>query len=163
MRLVRTTICVLIAAICSFSFAAEQIKTLTIGKWTVYRQVDAMSDQVSCVGYHATSDDIQLVKDRFYIRVRGGVDSVTLRFDDAPAKSLRLPTKMEQKVGVIIIRDSDFSEAVESKRLRFVAIKTVGGLNEGDLDLRGIQAAHEYILGGCPTPPSSKTSSKAKK
>jgi hypothetical protein len=129
------------------------------GKWKVLRDVDPMTDKVVCTGIYGDSYAIQLVADKLYISVRGGAESLTLRFDDKEPHPLRLATDLEKKVNAYIIDGSDFAELATSHRLRYQIGTLVAGLVHNDLDLTGIGEALESIKAGCPTgtsPPPTK-------
>lgn len=127
-------------------------RTLTSGKWTVLRSIDPMTDKVDCTGIHDGNYRVQLSADGMYIRIAGGIQSVTLRFDDEPARALRLPTKMEKDVRAIILEGGEYEAATKASRLRYAAITLVAGTAQADLDLTGIGEALEHIKAGCPLP-----------
>lgn len=127
-------------------------KTLTVGNWTVLRDVDAMTDKVGCTGIYKGEPSIQLSDSGFYFRVTGGIEAVTLRFDSEPARQMRLATKMEKNIRAIILDGSDFSTVTNSTRLRYQVLTLVSGTQSGDLDLSGIQEALAHIRANCPLP-----------
>ena len=63
----------------------------TPGNWQIRKDVDAMTDKVSCVAFHKNDPkgNVQMNNEMIIIslRGRGGVKGVTLRFDDKPAHS----------------------------------------------------------------------------
>ena len=120
------------------------------GNWTVLRSTDAMTDKTDCTGIYKENYGIQLVKDSLYVTIRGGIQSVTLRFGENPPKGMRLPGKMEKDVGTVIISGNDFSELTQTIRLRLQVLTLVRGVASEDLDTTGIQAAVENINSGCP-------------
>lgn len=119
--------------------------------WTVLKSSDPMSDKVQCTGIYKDNYKIQLTENGLYISVSGGMRSVTLRFDDKPAHSGREATKGEDDVGAIVITGEDFSELINSERLRTQVLTRVKGMDYQDIDLKGIKPALENILAGCPT------------
>jgi hypothetical protein len=123
---------------------------MTSGNWKVLRHIDSMKDTINCTGIYKENNGIQMTKDKLFVSVKGGIQSVTLRFGDQPARPLRLPGDMEKKIGSIIISGSDFSELVESNRLRVEAATLVRGIANEDLNLTGIKDALESIKGDCP-------------
>jgi hypothetical protein len=123
------------------------------GNWSVLRDVDVMTDKTSCTGIYKEDPSIQLTADTLYIRVRGGLKSVTLRFGDQPAERLRLATEMEEKVDAIEISGNDFTKLLGSARLRVQSMTLVRGITNFDLDLAGLSAAVENIRQGCPGEP----------
>lgn len=120
------------------------------GNWTVLRSIDTMNDKVSCTGVYKANNAIQLVASAMYVTIRGGIQSVTLRFGDNPARPMRLPQKMEKDVNAVMIDGNEFSEAVQSNRLRLEVLTLVRGVATEDLDITGVQAAIESIKLGCP-------------
>jgi hypothetical protein len=139
--------------------AAQGLKNATVaftaGNWKVLRSIDQMKDTVNCTGIYKDNYQTQLTRDTLYIGVQGGLESVTLRFRDKPARSFRLAEKMEKEIRSIIISGSDFSELLESDRLRFQASTLVSGIKTDDLDLTGIREAQESIRSGCPIDPAA--------
>lgn len=120
------------------------------GKWVVLRDKDPMTDAVSCTGILAGEYAHQLSERALYLGIRGGLESVTLRFDDEPAKQMRLPTSTEKKSGNIILEGPEFDQAINSQRLRVQALTLVSGLKTLDLNLQGIAQAAKSIQEGCP-------------
>ena len=82
--------------------------------------------------------------------MRGGLESVTLRFGDKPARSMRLAEKAEKDLRSIVISGNDFTELIESDRLRIQAFTLVGGITNEDFDLSTIKDVLDSIRGGCP-------------
>jgi hypothetical protein len=85
-----------------------------------------------------------------YVSVKGGIQLITLRFDDSPAGSSRQPEKMEKDVRAIIIDGADFNKLQESKRLRVQTLTLVSGIVSEDLDLTGLQESLASIKNSCP-------------
>jgi hypothetical protein len=125
------------------------------GNWKVLRSVDSMKDTVDCTGIFKENYGVQLTGDTLFVSVKGGLQSVTLRFADKPARSMRLPEDLEKKLGSIIISGSDFSELLESDRLRVQAMTLVRGIATEDFELVGIKDALESIRSGCPVQPKT--------
>jgi len=123
---------------------------LKAGNWKVLRTIDPMKDTVRCTGIYKDNYGIQLSEDTLFVSVKGGLESITIRFDNKPALPLRLPSKIEKKIRSIIISGHDFSEATESNRLRIQASTLVSGIASEDLKLIGIKDAVESIKVGCP-------------
>jgi hypothetical protein len=128
----------------------EATVALTVGNWKVLRNLDPMNDSVSCTGLYKTNNGIQLSRSEMYVSVKGGIQLITLRFDDSPAESSRLPEKMEKDVRAIIIDGADFNKLQESKRLRVQTLTLVSGIVSEDLDLTGLQEALASIKADCP-------------
>jgi hypothetical protein len=100
-------------------------------------------------GLYKDRFDVQLTKNDLFIslRGRGGVKSVMLRFDDEPARQLRLASEMEQKIEVVDIQGDDFEKLLGSKRLRVRILTVLDTLVDEDLSLNGLEAAHAVIAG----------------
>jgi hypothetical protein len=127
----------------------------TSGNWKVLRDKDAMTDKTNCTGIYRDDYGVQLTAESLYIRVAGGLESVTVRFGDEPARPLRLPTEMEKKVRVIILSGTDLEQLNTVTRLRYQASTLVSGVKTGDLDLTGFPQALESIQSGCPAQASA--------
>jgi hypothetical protein len=142
------------AALCSPTFASlkDAAKVFESGKWTVLRSIDKMTDKVNCTGINGGDYGKQLGMGGLYISVKGGIEGVTMRFDDAPARPLRLASKMEKDVRALIIEALEFQSVLSSKRLRLQVNTLVSGLQEFDIDLTGISEAFENIEQDCPIP-----------
>jgi hypothetical protein len=145
---------VLLAA--SHATSAQSLKdavtTLKVGNWSVLRSVDTMTDKLSCTGVYKSNYGVQLTPDSLYVKISGGIQSITMRFGDFPPQSMRLPQKLEKDVGTVIIEGREFSQAVETNRLRLQVLTLVRGVATEDLDTTGVQAAVEHIRAGCPMP-----------
>ncbi|RJF99050.1 hypothetical protein D3871_11400 [Noviherbaspirillum saxi] len=128
----------------------DAMKVFKSGNWTVLRHTDPMKDTVNCTGIHKENYGIQLTEDSLYVSIRGGIQSVTLRFDDNPARSMRLADDIEKKINSVIISGTDFTELVSSNRLRVQVSTLVRGIANEDLDLTGIQSTLENIKAKCP-------------
>lgn len=147
-------------AIAAFKDAKLAFKS---GNWSVYRSIDSMKDTVNCTGVYKENYGIQLTDDTLFITVKGGLESVTLRFGDKSAHDLRLATEMEKKVGSIIISGADFAELLDSNRLRVQASTLIRGLANEDLDLSGLSQAVSNIKAECPIQASAGGERKAEK
>ena len=123
----------------------------TSGNWKVLRAIDPMDDSVRCTGIYQNDYAVQLSKDTLYLGVQGGVQGVTLRFDENPPNRLRLATKMEKDVRSVIVTGNDFSRLATSNRLRYQVSTLVRGISTGDLELSGFNAALDNIRRSCPT------------
>ena len=120
------------------------------GNWKVLRSVDPMKDNVVCTGIYKENYGVQLTINTLYVSVAGGIESISIRFNDKPAKALRIPDKIEKKIRSVIISGSDFSELIGSDRLRLQASTLVKGVANEDFNLSGIRGALESIKAGCP-------------
>ncbi len=132
--------------------APRGVVTLTTGKWIVERSIDQMTDKVSCTGYHASSRLIQLAENAMHVRIRGGVQSISIRINDDPAKPLRLPTDIERELSAISMKGAEYAALSTSRRLRIQVLTHVSGLVNEDIDLDGITAAVAHIRAKCPVP-----------
>lgn len=133
------------------------------GNWKVLRSIDLMKDTVDCTGIYKDNYGVQLTNDTLFVSVKGGLESVTLRFGDKPARPLRLAKKMEKDIRSIIISDADFSELLENDRLRIQASTLVSGIANEDFDLSGIKGALESIRANCPIQTSTAPAVKKKR
>lgn len=125
-------------------------KVGTFGNWTVLRDVDKMTDKVSCTGIYKDDYGKQLAERGLYIQVRGGISSVTLRFDDEPPRPMRLAEKLEKDVRAVMLQGAEFDSVVAAKRLRGQVLTLVSGIQDFELDLAGISEALASIREGCP-------------
>lgn len=156
MKNITAALIFLVAIAASVSSEAQGLKdakaTFKVGNWSVLRSTNTMTDKVSCTGIYKSNFGIQLVEDQLFVKITGGIQSVTLRFGENPAQSLRLPQDMEKKIGSVVIDGSDFRQALETTRLRLQVLTLIRGMATEDLDTTGIQAAVEHIKAGCPAP-----------
>jgi hypothetical protein len=128
---------------------ADAIPVFKSGGWTVLRGKDPMTDKTSCTGVLSGDYGIQLSEEALYIRIRGGVRSITLRFDDQQPERLRLATDFERK-GTIVLKGNELTKAMGSTRIRTQVMTILDRLDQKDLDITGIREAHENIRNGCP-------------
>lgn len=151
MALIVTTV---VSAIASPAEAAEGFGTKvgTAGKWTVYVETDAMSDEKQCVALFEDRDQVQLSPTSFAIsfRGRGGVQAYRLRLDDAPARSLQLATDAEKGVGAVLIDGDVFNELLAAKRVRIQAFTILRSLVDEDIDLSATADVKQlFAKAGC--------------
>jgi hypothetical protein len=134
----------------------------TSGNWKVLRDQDTMTDKMNCTGIYRDDYGVQLTAESLYIKISGGVESVTLRFGEDQVRPLRLATEMEKKVRVIILTGTDLEQLQTVSRLRYQASTLVSGIKTGELDLKGFSQALENIKAGCPlqTPASAPSAQK---
>jgi hypothetical protein len=123
------------------------------GEWSVLRTLDQMTDQTNCTGIYKKDYAVQLTDDELFVKVRGGVKGVTLRFGDQPAEKLRLATKSERSLSSVSIEGGDFTKLLGSTRLRMQVLTVLDTVAEVDIDLTGVPAAVENIRSGCSGPP----------
>lgn len=120
------------------------------GNWKVLRSQDPMNDQIICTGIFEDNYSVQLSAEALYLTIPGGVQSLTLRFDENPPRQLRLATDMEKRIRSVILKGNEFSEFTSSKRLRYQVSTLVRGIESGDMNLEGLGSALESIKAGCP-------------
>lgn len=146
--------------------ASADLKTATVaftsGNWKVLRDKDTMTDKIDCTGIYRDEYGVQLTAETLYVKVSGGLESVTVRFGDEQARPLRLPTETEKKIRAIMLTGTDLDQLQAVTRLRYQASTLVSGIKTGDLDLTGFTQALESIKAGCPlqtpAPVAEKTS-----
>jgi hypothetical protein len=121
------------------------------GNWFVRQDTDAMTDKKKCVALYKNEWTIQGSVHNLYIslRGRGGVKAYTLRFDDAPAEQMQLPSNMEKEMNVVILEPS-FDRIYNGSRLRAEIVTVLGSVLVEDIDLKGFKEAVDYMAGqGC--------------
>jgi len=120
-----------------------------VGKWSVRVTVDSMTDSKSCTGLYNDKFDVQLNDGHLYVslRGRGGVSGIVLRFDEEPAKPLRLPTEMEKRIDIVDIEGEDFQKILESKRLRVRVLTVLNSLVDEDISLGELKETLAVISG----------------
>lgn len=145
------------------STSAQSLKdaetVFSSGNWKVLRSINLMDDSVHCTGIYQDDYSVQLSDGSLYLGIQGGVQAVTLRFDEDPPGRLRLATKMEKDIRSVIITGKEFSRLESSSRLRYQVSTLVRGLATGELDLNGFSAALDNIRRKCPatSTPESET------
>ena len=120
-----------------------------IGNWSIHLSIDPMTDSKSCTGLYNGKFDVQLNEGHLYIslRGRGGVSGIVLRFDDEPARPLRLPTEMEKRIDIVDIEGEDFQKLLDSKRLRVQVLTVLNSLVDEDISLVNLKEALTVISG----------------
>lgn len=119
--------------------------------WFVRQDTDAMTDKKKCVALYKNQWTIQGGSHSFYIslRGRGGVKAYTLRFDDAPAEAMQLPTDMEKEMSAVILEPL-FDRIYNGSRLRTEIVTVLGNVLVEDIDLKGFKEAVDFMAGqGC--------------
>ena len=142
MRLNALSLAALPLALMSLAGAAsaqQKTELAKVGRWTVMRTIDSMTDKPTCVGLLNASWDVQLSPNRMFVRIQGGIDSVTMRYGDRPASPFRLPTRTEKELRSVIIEGGEFMDAVEGGRVRYQVGTTLRGIASGDLDITGVE------------------------
>jgi hypothetical protein len=126
--------------------------TLRVGNWAVLRTIDPMTDKVDCTGIYKSNFGVQLNSRALYIKISGGIESITLRFGENPPEQTRFPQKIEKDVSTVIVDGIDFSRALETSRIRLQVLTLIKGLTTFDFDVTGIATAVEHIRSDCPIP-----------
>jgi hypothetical protein len=121
----------------------------TVGKWSIHLSVDSMTDAKTCTGLYEGKYAVQLNEGKLYVnlRGRGGVSSIVLRFDNEPARPLRLATEMEQKLQIATIEGEDFKKLLESTRLRVRVLTVLDTIVDVDILLGNLKGALAIISG----------------
>lgn len=132
---------------------SQQPVVFNSGNWNVHRGTDPMTDKTTCTGVYKDDFGIQLSSGDLYIHITGGLESIQLRFDDAPPASTRMATPIEKQISSIDISGSDFTQLMRASRLRTSIYTLVSGVHEDDIDLTGIGDAYNAIHNGCPGEP----------
>ena len=148
----KVIICAALLALASGHVMADlaaATKAGQFGKWTVLREKDKMTDKTICTGVQGRKHEIQLSDNALYLTVSGGPSSVALRFDDKPARALRLATDMEKKIDVVILEGGEFEEAKQSSKVLAQVNTLVSGVKTLEIDTRGIDQAVKFIVGAC--------------
>lgn len=120
---------------------------LSVGNWRIELSEDPMTDRRFCTGFYKNRRDVQLNDDAFYISFsgRGGIAAVTLRFDDEPARRLRLATDVEKRISALNVTGSEFKRLIGASRLRAQVVTVLDRVILEDLDLSGIQTAYKIL------------------
>lgn len=91
--------------------------------------------------------DVQLNQGHLFVslRGRGGVSSVTIRFDDDAPLSMRSAGTVEKDLSMVDIEGAEFSRLLGARRLRLQIFTILNTLVNEDLDLTGLPAAYDVI------------------
>lgn len=135
---------------------ADATPVFKAGNWTVLRLIDSMNDSVVCTGIYKSNYEIQLSPETLYIKVRGGVAALRIRYDEGPPAPLRLAERIEKELGSVMINSS--SVAMHS-RLRMEVSTLVNGVASEDINLTGYSEALANIGQKCPVPAQPVSSS----
>ncbi len=120
--------------------------------WTVVRSSGLFSKGVECTGTYKDDKGIQLSVDGLSVHLNGELKSITVRFDDKPARPVRYASRMEQNLRSVQISGGDFSELLASSRLRVQSTTASSGIVSEDVNLAGIKDAYASIKNGCAMP-----------
>lgn len=123
------------------------------GRWTVYVSKDAMTDTVQCTALFDDRAQVQFAAGSLAIslRGRGGIDGYQIRLDDAPASTMRLPSRIEKEIGAVVLADATYQAILSARRLRFMALTVLGGMVQEDIDLSTTgEIKRLFGVYGCP-------------
>lgn len=122
------------------------------GRWTVYVDKDAMTDNVECTALFDDRAQVQLTDTSLAIslRGRGGVQGYRTRLDDGPASELKLPSEVEKDVGAIFLDGATYQTIRAARRLRLEALTVLGSLVQEDIDLSANSEINRFFrANGC--------------
>jgi hypothetical protein len=121
----------------------------TAGHWKVLRSLHAVTDEPGCVAIYEDRFEIKLDENDLFLslRGRGDVSSVSLQFDDKPAKDSRPASELEKSTGAVNLRGAEFEELLAAKHLKARIRTTAGTTIEEDLDLDGLEKARRALMG----------------
>ncbi len=122
-------------------------KPRRFGNWDVEKEIDPMTDKASCTALYRGKPYVQLSLGAFFIgmRGRGSVEAITLRFDDNPPRTMRLPSRLEKEIGAVQFTPEELNNLLYAKRLRVQVLTLLGSLVNEDLDLTGTQDAWSAV------------------
>lgn len=108
-----------------------------------------MTDKPSCVALYKDKFNVQITEHEMYISEagHGGVQAIVVRLDNNAPKNMQLASDTEKEIGAIGITGTEFDELLASQRLRYRIVQLAGGTDDGDVDLKGLAAAHSVIMG----------------
>jgi len=109
-----------------------------------------MTDKIECVAVLKDDADTQLYDTALYIKVLGGIQSITLRYGDQKVRPLRLPTSIESKLSVVILQGEEFDTLAQTNLLRMVVYSALSEVPTFALDLTGLPEAILGIANGRP-------------
>ncbi len=128
---------------------ADSPVILRSGQWEVHRVTDTMTDATVCIGVSKGRFDIELGENALTIPVADGVKNVQLRFDSEDPKPVRPASKNEWIDSAVSITGSDFTELLNSARLRYQVQTPTDMTVSGDINLDGVFLVHGNIAAGC--------------
>lgn len=123
-----------------------------VGRWSVYANTDVMTDQKNCVALFDDRPQIQFTMKSIAIglRGRGGIQSYQIRLDEAPARPLRLASRVERDMGAVFIDGKLYEEAIAATRLRFQGLSILNSLVDEDIDLSSVpEIKRLFAQAGC--------------
>lgn len=132
-------------SLCGFAQAEESKNKVGFKShdWTVYRNIDGMTDKLSCVAIHKMNWIIQANQDVMYInmRGRGGVSAYKIRLDSAKPSNLLIAKGGSS----VITLKNEFPAILQSKRLRLEILTILDRVLLEDISLSGLQEAVNYM------------------
>jgi hypothetical protein len=148
-------LCVLVSAfVAAPARAEERAVGAPIGAWRVMGETDPMTDRKECTAYYGAGRAIQLTKTSFAIsyRNRGMLRGYTIRFGDDPPLATALPTRTEERIGVLIIDSGEprWEQLVTARRVRVQALTVLSSIVNDDVDLTRLSEVLARLSGpGC--------------
>ncbi len=121
---------------------------LKAGSWTVRRTPDLMSGKKACTALYQDKYLIQLTETGLFVSQapNGGLKSYTISYDDGAAGAEHAATPYERDIQSAALKGEALTKALSAKRLR-LHITTAGDrIADEDIDLTGIDAAHNAIV-----------------
>lgn len=110
-----------------------------IGSWRVLGEADPMTDKKVCTAYYGSGRNIQLTKTSLAIsyRARGMLKAQTIRFDDEPALPTALPSRIEERIGAVIIDAGDprWERLKAAQRMRVQVLTALTTVVNDDISL----------------------------
>ena len=117
----------------------------THGSWSVMRLADN-----NCIGVLKGDESVRITPVNLKVPIRGLIQTITLRFGDRPAWPTRKPTDTETELNAVLLSNAEFTEALQSSRLRVQVQTFARGIAKDDIELNGAQAAVEVLKSSCP-------------
>lgn len=136
-RLILFLVCATVASVPVAVADGLGTRIASVGEWSVYRSIDAMTDEVSCVAALGSRSQVQLTPDSFAVSYsgRGGLRGYKIRLDDAPAWNLELPTDTERRIGAFVLEGRKFDQIINSRRIRVQALTVLSTVVDDDIDM----------------------------
>lgn len=131
---------------------ADMKVVATSSNWELRTENDSFSGETSCVIVQKDHFSIQVNLDSFYVSYhgRGGVQGYKFRIDDNPPSEMRIPSQIEKDIDAVAFSGADFGEIIRARRLRVQALTYTNGVQDDDIDLRGLAALFGQMSSGCP-------------
>jgi hypothetical protein len=115
------------------------------------RTVDSFSDKTTCVLTPKGNTTVQISRGALYIIYtnRGGLKGYEYRIDDAASSGMRLPSRAEERSGILEFTGQEFSAALTARRLRFQTLTFVGGIINEDINMAGANRLYDKMISAC--------------